>query len=287
MTIVVVCGCKCALVPAQLLCEEQKREIQELLSHLFRCEGFGYTFIGAKAVSLEGYVKHSFTCSSLEEGEILMHLQGRSSLSFTQTWDRLLSEQGQLNTAKFILLENEQDLFKDSRVVVFINKEKFIEEVEKNIHLFHKYLGSDISGEILLQRIQDRQASLMTSIRSHQGLLGILLGYGVYNSMLYHKRCQLLLQKRKMENLPIDPASRLAKTLQAKLAKVNSKLVGVNSYLPPPYSIQPVWCVGDLQSLETKALVKHYECAQKQLGEIFSRTNWLDVMLAKLFLPQS
>jgi len=49
-------------------------------------------------------------------------------------------------------------------------------------------LGHYITADMLLKRLTSHELNLMEALNHHQGLLGILLGYGTHNSLLFYNK---------------------------------------------------------------------------------------------------
>lgn len=130
------------------------------LPNLFYRQDFGYALIGAKALSIDWL----FDCTRLR-GE-LRHLIFGSD--------------------KFIFKESAAE--NDTRIFILINKQKFTEVFLDNRDIFINILGSTVTSEKLLNELETSQRNIVEILDNHLGLLGILLGYGRENSLLYARR---------------------------------------------------------------------------------------------------
>lgn len=68
--------------------------------------------------------------------------------------------------------------------LLFINREKMKEILDANLDLFRLLLGPTIDSALLVKFIADSPQSLDSIIKSNNMLMGILLGYGTYNSLM-------------------------------------------------------------------------------------------------------
>lgn len=115
--------------------------------------------------------------------------------------------------------------------------------------------------------LKEKQA-LFEMINSNEGLLGILLGYGVESSMQY-KRRDLMWKSM----LPI------------LYEEINLQAVSKNH---PSYSsfilggAHPIQFVGNPQSLEVKAILQKNEKEREYIQEVYSKGNFLEITLQKL-----
>jgi hypothetical protein len=79
-----------------------------------------------------------------------------------------------------------EEVEKDSYSIILINKKNCLATIESNLELFHEILDTKLTAEEILDRICNSRVFSQDVLQSHQGLLGILLGYGKNNSMAFH-----------------------------------------------------------------------------------------------------
>jgi hypothetical protein len=88
-----------------------------------------------------------------------------------------------LNQRNFVLTAIPLDQFTGWEVS-FINIAKLKEVIEKNINLFRYILGPKITAETLTNQIADADEPLDSILQNDLVLTGIVLGYGIHNSLL-------------------------------------------------------------------------------------------------------
>ena len=76
-------------------------------------------------------------------------------------------------------------------VISLINKQAFLAKVQEHIDLFKSILGDHVTPECLLEKISAPHASLFKILKCHEGLYGILLGFGKNNSFAFKRRLEL------------------------------------------------------------------------------------------------
>ncbi|NGX61621.1 MAG: hypothetical protein K940chlam9_01108 [Chlamydiae bacterium] len=85
--------------------------------------------------------------------------------------------------------------------LLFINVPKLKEEVEKNLFLFRYVLGPSIETDQLLTYILFSEEPLSEILREDNVLIGIVLGFGTYNSLM-HSRAELIQNALLKEDQP-------------------------------------------------------------------------------------
>ncbi|MDB6081226.1 MAG: hypothetical protein JWO53_498 [Chlamydiia bacterium] len=136
-------------------------------SNLFLYEGFGYTLLGARAMSADWWFA-------------------------TTPFSNILSKTI-FKSDKFIFKETKG--LRHSRSIIFIHKQKFKEVFSENRDLFYEVLGPQITAESLLQEIEESSDYFWKILDYDQTLLGILLGYGRENALLFRRRNEVKLER--------------------------------------------------------------------------------------------
>lgn len=67
---------------------------------------------------------------------------------------------------------------------------KSLSIVSKHLNIFKEKLGSNLTPETLLKKIEDTR-KFASIIKNDEVLWGILLGYGVHNAKLYDRKYRL------------------------------------------------------------------------------------------------
>src|SRR5579862_3665347 len=164
-----------------ILIEEQND--YEALDQFFKMgiseEEYGYVLEGLKPVSIRNFspieaispYKDPYYAQRTFKNTIIV---GKA----LNVWKKIC-----LNQQNFALKAIPLDRFTGWEVR-FINIAKLKEVIEKNIHLFRYILGPKITAETLTQQIADADEDLDSLLQHDLVLTGIVLGYGIYNSVV-------------------------------------------------------------------------------------------------------
>lgn len=75
---------------------------------------------------------------------------------------------------------------------LLINRQAFLDVVDKNILLFQHELGFRVTAEALLGRLLDEKENITSLFKGKIALLGIILGYGALNSICYERGMRIV-----------------------------------------------------------------------------------------------
>ncbi len=91
-------------------------------------------------------------------------------------------------SSNYVLLENR---FHNWTTIILINKYHFLKVIEENIEDFKKVLGNQATPQEILKQCLKGDAVFKDILNHHDGLLGIVLGYGKHNAQLFFRRAQI------------------------------------------------------------------------------------------------
>ncbi len=243
---------------------------------LFNPGNFSYTLFGDKPMSLMDYLTTPFDSDGVPASS--------GQLRFKRGWELWKKYAHLFPLIHYILIENpvEHNKFKN---IILINKKYFIEKVNGHLSLFQKVFGKDISGTLLLKKIEENP-KLLSCFDHHSLLLGILLGYGEHNACLYATRDKLspFVYRTEFPKIPVK--------IPTPSASFSSLQEEFNSYFPlltlfgdaeySPLIIGSLHFVADHKHPETIALQKKYRKMRGEISAIYSKGNFLEVTLSKL-----
>lgn len=252
-----------------------KTAFAEYITYLFCKQDLGYALIGAKPMSI-----------SIE----------------------MLPNQLALNTPCFpYTLCNSKDflfrVWKESpttMTIALIHRKMFCKTYETHKSLFHKILGT-LSAEDFLHQIATSEKSFFTIIKDNETLLGILLGFGKKNSLLFARYSELFPNRPFLlppniyfylhaKNRPITIPKLLLpyhpfETVGDERAWLK-KHFNKGSFNPVMYpaDFTLVFPVGFrvIDCKETKMLIDRYTKAHKLLTALFTDRNCFDVIEEQL-----
>jgi hypothetical protein len=172
-------------------------------------EEYGYVLEGNKPISI-GYF------SSLDQAPITQDIN-YSENNFNNAifvreaipvWNKLC-----LNQKNFILKadsSNSEDSL-SSLEVLFINIAKLREVVDNDIDLFRHVLGATFTTQSIIDRIVNSDQSLLEILNYNLTLMGIVLGFGRYNSVVGGRLETILALSFSKDHPPFTPQSQLIK----------------------------------------------------------------------------
>lgn len=181
-----------------------------LLEHFFRKsidrEQYGYILEGAKPASCRLYrspalfpSSKSYKFAEEQFTESLLHEEIVSTLEkVNQYGSQFIFKSTQVKQDNHILHE-----------FLFINKSKLYSTLKENLNLFRLILSPTFETNELLNQITSSNHLLTEILKSHDALLGIVLGYLPENSLLGGREYSLHAQAISQEHPPYERQSRL------------------------------------------------------------------------------
>lgn len=240
---------------------EDRESINHLFSLLIKEEQFGYTLFGDKPISLSGH----FIITPWEN--IVEHINDQDGV-FWKNWRIWEKYQHLFPLKNFILINETSRKNKNISHIILINKKEFIRIINQNHRLFEIILGCQISPQDMLKKIESREMTFIDSINDHQGLWGLLLGYGKHNSMLYNQR-----ERSYFDCLALSDAA---------LKHSSIKLESCGDYHYSPLIIGSVYFAGDTDDSETRTLQEKYRELRGKISKTYTRGDFLEITLSKL-----
>lgn len=150
--------------------------LERFFDYLLHHTTLGYTLCGEKPVAIDTFP----TIAQIPPQyavKVLAECQGYSIL--WRGLEEWLRHSHKFSSEKFIFM-----YVADCNTIFLLNKVKTKEVIEKNLELFQKYWGSGFSADDILNHICDHSKKRCI-IAPNQTLLGILLGFGKYNSVAF------------------------------------------------------------------------------------------------------
>jgi len=187
--------------------------------------------------------------------------------------------------------------------IYLINRQEFTKTVEQNLHLFRYVLGPSVTPQSLFAQFMNAEESISSVLKDDKVLIGIILGFGVDNS-IYGSRLEMISQNlSKNETIPFKP-------IQARSQEKRKKGVFDKRFkhLTPSFSYSSLeeelnlleknhfiskdlvklffptfpW-FACLKSNETKQLISSYSKSQKKVADVFNSSNFLKEVLFRIF----
>lgn len=159
------------------------------LSYFFReliiWGNFGYVLFGEKPMALDVIESNINPFADLTQFKLYISPRRIKFINGFKTWKKY---EKFFPTSRFVFLYDKDNRNNDQ--IVLINKAAFIQQIENHIKDFEMVLNQNVSGEKLLNESLHKPL-ISQVLKNHDGLIGIMLGYGRNNSFLFHQKSQL------------------------------------------------------------------------------------------------
>ncbi len=256
---------------------ENQKKLDLLLNYFISKTTFPYTLFCDKPVSWEVISLNSYRrCGGTKK--VLPYLNKEASVLW-ECWEVMESLRQFYSNEKFVIIKEDNSELTERIDIFLINKNQFVKVVNDNIELFKFILKRQISGEALLIEVE-RTSSLRPLINNNHLLFGVLLGYGVNNSMLYQQRHELRILYNQLDNT-LNKDSQTLYELREQIEQLNGKLTfseGNENCL-----VKPVYFVADKKHPETQCLTEKYTLQQKELSKLLSQEDRCEIFIRELF----
>lgn len=161
---------------------EQCAVLDMFAKHMIAEHELGYVLEGSKPVCATGYALMNNICPNTHCHKTdIIHKQAFA----------ILNSISRNRNAKFLFSSNYQNQNTNLVETIFINRSRFIEEFDKNKHLFMYILGPSVNADLLLNEVLRTDLGFMETLKDDKILVGILLGFKAENS-LYGSRVENL-----------------------------------------------------------------------------------------------
>lgn len=263
--------------------EDDKQEIKNLFSYLFKYQRFAYSLYGDKPLT---FCDTSLTPYSIQELHDLLSIEEycydllksfcEPSHSLKRKWEIWKKYSHLFYVNNYCLIDKQLD---DKFYIIIINKKHFINTVNKNLDLFQHIISPSLSAPNLLTQLVFGKTSLFETLHHHEGLLGILLGFGRYNSLLFQQRENLLKALAQVHLLNIQKVH----FIQEKLHLIDNKLQSLREHDPFIISsINRVCFAANPYHPETQIIKLKYDSLNKLINTIYSKEDWFEQTLLRL-----
>lgn len=260
----------------------ERKELEVFFRNLFYYDLFAYTLYGDKPMSISDY---SLMDPSQQEllkilpldqcCEEIMLEYSEPAKYLQQRWQLWKKYSHHLKIEKYVLIE--KSILSRPRLLL-INKDAFIQVVNENLDLFRDVFGPNFIAANLLDRITHENTDLREILHDHQGLLGILLGFGRHNSMLFYEKDKIQKQL-KMHKLNLKKAWRLQKKLET---------IQIHMTHFHPHDVYRIASTNRVQFFadpyhhETILLRNKYDELNKKILEISAKEDWFEQTIKQL-----
>jgi len=192
-------------------------------------------------------------------------------------WEAWKKYRSQFPSPNCILLENH-----DSGIltIVMINKRAFLKTVKENIDDFREKLGAEVTPEGILNDCIKAKDICRDILKQDHGLLGILLGYGKHNALLFSRRNHI----EKFNNTALVPSEGFS-SLDEEYRTINERLTYFDDLnirdCNPMLMTLPMF-TADVKHEETQQLKVKYAEQYKKIIQQYKKGDFLEVTLNQL-----
>lgn len=282
--------------------QEEQERLSCFFEELIANDCFGYTIFGDKPASLSGY----FTQTT--SGGLVLRV--RNSL-FLQDGRKLWGKYGSIFQIKNFIFKFQTNSDQTWNLIYLINKQSFLDAVKKHLHLFQQVLGQQVTAEKLLEEISKEETTVEKVLDYHEGLKGIILGYGSRNSFLFQRRHKVVQAIHTTYPFPYAPPESLNLLSEKEKVLLFKESKGVQESKPiyrithfmnffdeykylqtvlqssaqetePLSFFQLPTFVADHNDSETKELKEKYVRVRKKMAQAYSQGDFLEVTLCAM-----
>lgn len=244
----------------------------------------GYTLYGDKPLSDEGFRMEGILLSLSEHRWARM---GCLLKVGTRIWEKT-----GLST-----LKSNYGIYKSNRPsygwghIDFINKQSFMDTINRNLPIFQYALGPMLTYEALLDRFKDPSENLDSIFHADRVLNGIILGFGTDNALKGSRREYLLdhsmeFHLPKLESPESPPLIQRGtpsfgfSNLYEEMALLTKEEVITTTYESPTPRLP--W-FASFKNVETDQLLAGYKIVQKNLKDVLSSSDFLGEIFSRIF----
>lgn len=184
------------------------------------------------------------------------------------------------------------DYYQYSHMII-INRRSFTKTVNDNIVLFRYILGRTLTAESLLSQLIKNQSEFWDVLKNNEALIGILLGYGSNNALVYSRSVDI--GRNLSPNEEAFPFLRRVQREKPSLGfssleeeKIALRGMMVGSYSIVDFNTYPIPCFGCIpESEETTSLLSMYQKNRNEILSLVAQDDFLEKILEKIFKTTS
>ncbi len=260
---------KLSLIPIS-----DRQKIEAFFRVLLFREGGAYVIFGEKPVAVSGFHSGYGDIKSLTlfRGRIFRHYWSiKKGLESWKKYSHLFPSK------RFIIKEIPID--HDTTLIFLISKENVLKTVRHCYDDFKCVLGNMKPNSIVKKILREDKAFL--NLIKHEAFLGILLGFGRNNAWLFHKRARTYYDPNEFTLIVNPKPEKGFISVEEERAYYSEKMKDF-----PPNSKRcifnmlelPSFCA-DLDSEETRELLRNYQLQRDQIHALYSNGNFLEITL--------
>lgn len=181
--------------PLKIDCDQDYHILNQFFKTMFEHSEYGYVLDGEKPIS----TMNVFPLGDLIAPQSLNFKIAAYAREAINIWERLCPKQGDIVLKAAVVQENSS--LGPTYELSLINKFKLKEVIRENIDLFRYVLGPTTDTENLVEYILNSQQSIVKTLCNNKVLIGIVLGFGTYNSLM-HSRAEEIQNALPISDVP-------------------------------------------------------------------------------------
>ena len=231
---------------------EEKKDLTNFFRICCCSSDFGYTIFGEKPMSLEGLFLDRPKFEDIDEYKDNEWVVCEYRMK--EGWEVWTKHFQDVQLSGFSLIFYPVPSYPELLHFAIINHKMFVDVVEKNLNEFQKVLNRKISSKEILKEYIKGEGKVFEIVKNHDGLLGVLLGYGKENSFKYMKGEKL--------SYSID----LSTIKPSDMSEIS---------LPSFKAVEG--------SFETRKIMESFKKQKERITPIYQKENFLEIVLLTLF----
>ncbi len=261
-------SCKFSRAPVAA-CDQEA--IESFFRRVFVRDGFGYTFFGNKPASCIGY----FDPIPIDNWD-----RTQANNIIKEGWESWKHRLQKIKIRDYLFIEEISETDPSLKVITCVNKRAFVKTVDTYRELFERVLQREITGIQLLKELEDHREGLFDVVHHHEGLYGILLGYGKENAFLFQRRMNLNIYNPCPTFSLCEIHGKEASSLEEETHFLKNLDTVAEDTPLSPISL-PVF-IGIKESDESQRLIQHYRSVRKELTQVLYSDNFMDKIVHQL-----
>jgi hypothetical protein len=233
--------------------KKDAKRLEYFFRELIVYNSAGYTFLGEKPVSFECFTKPRFEW----DFSYLWHTFLPSNIKKHLAWKTWQRYEHLFNKGDILIWSESSPWIKNGELIVVASKRQ-IEQVDR-----------ENQKDIAVLIDHEPKALFNKALHSHEELLGILLGYGRTNAMLFHKRASVALK-------PVF-SKEIRQLFKSKKTSLNFTFGWPNVEMDEILSFPSF--MADLEGEETQRLKASYLQTRKTILDYYAKKDFLEATL--------
>ncbi|OGN59316.1 MAG: hypothetical protein A3F40_04040 [Chlamydiae bacterium RIFCSPHIGHO2_12_FULL_27_8] len=273
---------------------QEKKNLTLFFNYLFY-ENFGYVLFGDKPMGM--YSIYNFKLLNKNKIKPLYKIAN----SYYQTFNpqnkfikdgfNSIKKYSKFFNNNYCFLKEKNPFNEETELIIFINKKNFIDIINLNIIDFERVLNKPIIAEDLLNECIKGKNLLTDTLKKHQGLIGMLLGYGRNNAWSYYIKDSLNQKNDSLiDHQNIEVSEFFLPFCLEDCDEVHSNITKILEFKNKDF-IDYSFCIehmtlpiffADPNSVETKKLEEIYKNNREDIKKKFHQNDFLYLVLENL-----